>query len=233
MSDTNLGVNAAGSPDKYLDGESVSVSGTAVFRSRLRVAGSGASELAGVKNATPGSTEYGVVTRLAPDADGVTNATGGNVAHDAADSGNPIKTGGKARSAFPAAVAASDRVDQFFDLFGRPVTLPYTNPENVITGTGALTGTVSTQVVAAQGAGTKAQISEVTLASNGTVASIVELLDGTTIKHYAAVGATPGPGQAIPFVVPLPISANGTMMARCQTAPGGTVYVSAVGFKHT
>jgi hypothetical protein len=36
MSDTNLGVVGAGSPDKYLDGEQVTVGGTAVFRSRTR-----------------------------------------------------------------------------------------------------------------------------------------------------------------------------------------------------
>jgi hypothetical protein len=43
----------------------------------------------------------------------------GNVAHDAADSGNPLKIGGVARDAHPAAVAAGDRVDGLYDLIGR------------------------------------------------------------------------------------------------------------------
>lgn len=43
----------------------------------------------------------------------------GDVAHDAADSGNPIKIGGRARSAVGTSVANNDRVDAYFDLEGR------------------------------------------------------------------------------------------------------------------
>lgn len=42
----------------------------------------------------------------------------GNVAHDAADSGNPLKVGGKAYTSAPAAVADGDRVDQAMTLRG-------------------------------------------------------------------------------------------------------------------
>lgn len=42
----------------------------------------------------------------------------GNVAHDAADSGNPIKTGGKANAAEPAAVSENDRANMSVDLYG-------------------------------------------------------------------------------------------------------------------
>ena len=45
----------------------------------------------------------------------------GDVAHDAADSGNPIKVGGKARSSAPSDVANGDRVDAYFDQKGRLV----------------------------------------------------------------------------------------------------------------
>lgn len=49
----------------------------------------------------------------------------GNVAHDAADSGNPVKIGGKARTSAPTAVANGDRVDAYFDSAGRQaVTVP-------------------------------------------------------------------------------------------------------------
>lgn len=46
----------------------------------------------------------------------------GNVAHDAVDSGNPIKTGGKAllnKDALPTAVASGDRADAMTDEWGR------------------------------------------------------------------------------------------------------------------
>lgn len=45
----------------------------------------------------------------------------GDVAHDAADAGEPVKIGGKAATAWPAAVANADRCDAMFDKFGRQV----------------------------------------------------------------------------------------------------------------
>jgi len=47
----------------------------------------------------------------------------GNVAHDAADTGNPVKVGGRATAAAPAAVANGDRSDFFTDLLGSLRTL--------------------------------------------------------------------------------------------------------------
>jgi hypothetical protein len=41
------------------------------------------------------------------------------VAHDAVDSGDPLKIGGKASTAAPAAVSVNDRVNAWFDLNGR------------------------------------------------------------------------------------------------------------------
>ena len=44
--------------------------------------------------------------------------TEGNVAHDAVDSGNPVKIGGKASTTTPTAVAAGDRVDAWYTTTG-------------------------------------------------------------------------------------------------------------------
>jgi hypothetical protein len=52
----------------------------------------------------------------------VSTLTGGNVAHDGVDAGNPHKIGGKASSTLPTDVSANDRVDALFDLKGRLVT---------------------------------------------------------------------------------------------------------------
>lgn len=57
--------------------------------------------------------------------DGIVRIVNGNVAHDAADSGNPLKIGGKARTSRPAAVAASDRVDAWLDQYGAVWTNPH------------------------------------------------------------------------------------------------------------
>lgn len=53
--------------------------------------------------------------------DSIKKIVSGDVAHDAADSGNPIKIGGKAASSAPAAVSAGDRVNAYFDTAGRLV----------------------------------------------------------------------------------------------------------------
>jgi hypothetical protein len=45
----------------------------------------------------------------------------GDVAHDAADSGAPVKIGGKAAASAPSAVSSGDRVDAYFDTYGRLV----------------------------------------------------------------------------------------------------------------
>ena len=47
---------------------------------------------------------------------------GGEVAHDAADSGNPAKIGGKALTALPTAVTTAARVNALFDEYGRLYT---------------------------------------------------------------------------------------------------------------
>ncbi len=47
----------------------------------------------------------------------------GSVAHAAADSGNPVKVGGKARTANPAAVTDGQRVDAGFDKLGRQLVV--------------------------------------------------------------------------------------------------------------
>jgi len=55
---------------------------------------------------------------------GLSTATTGNTAHDAADAGNPVKIGFKARTANPTAVAANDRTDAYSDTVGRQIIRP-------------------------------------------------------------------------------------------------------------
>jgi len=73
---------------------------------------------------------------------GTTNGTvpAGNVAHDAADSGNPVKMGAKATSSAPSAVASGDRSNLYTDTFGSlrviqtdsaGAVLDYTTPADI------------------------------------------------------------------------------------------------------
>lgn len=48
-------------------------------------------------------------------------AVGGGTAHDAVDSGNPVKFGGKVATSTPTPVADGDRVNAWFDSYGRQI----------------------------------------------------------------------------------------------------------------
>jgi hypothetical protein len=158
-------------------------------------------------------------------------AAAGDVAHDGADAGNPVKTGGKAVSAEPAVVAASDRANFITDLVGKQIVLPYANPENFIRGTtGAITDTTSTELIAAQAAGVRSYITSITVTnSHATVGTFVKILDGSTIiwEGYAAAG---GGGFSISLPVPLRGSTATAVNAQPVTT-GANVIVSVAGYK--
>jgi len=87
----------------------------------------GAAEAQTIKGQTPSP---GVVKPVQVDANGYlilspTSETEveGDVAHDAADAGNPVKIGGKGSASAPAAVTDGDRVNAYFDRNGRLVIL--------------------------------------------------------------------------------------------------------------
>ena len=81
----------------------------------LRIGASGGSvaQTYGAGNSDAGTQRVVVAT------DQATVAVDGNVSHDAADSGDPVKIGGVARTANPTAVANGDRVDAYCDDNGR------------------------------------------------------------------------------------------------------------------
>src|SRR4249920_1918975 len=77
----------------------------------------------GVYESSPGSITDGDMGIGAVDINGrlkvSVDASTLDVAHDAADSGNPVKVGSKAANALPTAVANNDRANAISDLFGR------------------------------------------------------------------------------------------------------------------
>lgn len=171
--------------------------------------------------------------------DAALNATAagvqGDVAHDAVDAGNPVKQGLHARSAFPTSVAADDRVDSFGDLSGRPVTAPYTNPENIVSGaiTSAMTGTTSTLLVAAPGSGLRNYITTIIIsnahASVGTDVIIQDGSGGTTLLTIPAAAVYGG--AVINLPVPLRQPTTNTALYCANVTTGASVKASAVGYK--
>jgi hypothetical protein len=97
-----------------LDAEELTVSSATVKRERMQVTGTTAAAIQAVTNADPSASEYGSAMRLV-----------GQVAHDAADIGSPVKIGGKALTDEAAVSASGDRVDAWFSPSGGLFTHPY------------------------------------------------------------------------------------------------------------
>ena len=180
-----------------------------------------------------GSNNIGDVDIASGTVTTVTTLTGGGVAHDSADSGNPHKVGGRARTSDVTAVANDDRIDQIHDSLGAQVVRPYALHENLVSGaTSAITDTTSTSVIASAGASTRNYITSVLVTnSHATVGTTVTITDGSGgTALYRGYAAPVGGGFAVSFPTPLRGSAATAVHAVCGTT-GSNVYVSASGYK--
>lgn len=163
-----------------------------------------------------------------------TNTPVGNVAHDAADSGAPIKMGGRARSSEITAVANDDRSDFVTDLVGKQIVLPYANTENIVSGaiTTSMTGTTSTSLIAAPAAGLRNYITTIIVSNaHATVGTDVIIQDGnagTTLMTIPAAAVYGGAVINLPVPLRQPTTATAIFCANVTT--GASTKVSAVGF---
>lgn len=156
-------------------------------------------------------------------------ASAGDVAHDAADSGNPVKMGAKAKATLSGVtlVAADDRTDLFADLDGALITRPFAPLGGIVSGNASNTDGTSTQCIAAQAAGIKTYLTTIILTNTSATMTYVEIKDGTTAKLTIPVPATGGATVNLP--APLP----GTAATAWNFDPGAattTIYCSMVGF---
>jgi hypothetical protein len=145
-----------------------------------------------------------------------------------------VKVGGKAVSSEPAPVAAGDRANFLTDLVGKLITLPYANPENFINGaTAAMTGTTSTSLIAAPGAGLRNYITQLTVSnSHATVGTDIELQDGNGgTTFYVIPAAAVYGGAALTFPTPLKQPTANTALYVKNSVTGASTRVSASGYK--
>ncbi len=155
--------------------------------------------------------------------------------HDGADSGDPIKIGGRARSSEIAAVANNDRSDLLTDLVGKLIVLPYANPENFVSGciSSAMTGTTSTSLIAAPASGLRNYITQITVscahATQGTDILIQDGSGGTTL-YVIPAGAVYG-GAVLTFPTPLRQPTTATAIYCANVTTGSSTKVSASGYK--
>jgi hypothetical protein len=169
----------------------------------------------------------------------VPNVTG-NVANDAADSGNPVKVGGKAITTFPTAVAASDRTDFNTDTYGRQFarTGREAPAGNIWTGINVASANAQATVTkASAGTGIRNVCTgfTVTLASSSTTAPaaiqiIINLIDGAsggTTYLFRSVIALPATAGAQTSIV------RGNLWLPGTAATGMTLEFSAAGGANT
>jgi hypothetical protein len=155
------------------------------------------------------------------------------VAHDAADSGEPLKTGHKAVAGLSGItlVAAADRTDSYAGLDGAQYVRPHCGLEDIVSGVAAITDGSSTSVIASAGAGVKNYITSVMIANTSATAVTVDLRDGAagTVKATLPVPANTS-GVVCNYPIPLPFSAA-TAVCADPSAAASTVTVTLIGFK--
>jgi hypothetical protein len=101
-------------------------------------------------------------------------------------------------------------------------------PADMVSGTASATGTGTTSVIAAGGAGTFTYVTSLVVHNSGTADTFVAIKDGTTDRLILPAPAKGGAALSLPS--PLRLADN----AALQFASGAattTMYVSAVGFR--
>lgn len=142
----------------------------------------------------PLTTDENGLLRVTTAAGGPASSVGGDVAHDSADSGNPVKVGFKAMSANPTAVASADRVNGVADLVGRQLVRVGQPRDLVAHSYAQVVNTNETSVAPAGGVGVYHDLTHITMTNeNATTSTLVTLRDGTggntvMLVHLAARG---------------------------------------------
>ena len=164
----------------------------------------------------------------------VTTLSGGGVAHDGIDSGNPVKVGAKAVAALSTAtmVAAADRTDATSDLDGAIVVRPQFPLGDLlserVTDTGG-TSTAFTNFGAT--ASTRNYITAISVYNSSATAGYIDFRDGTAGSVLFTVAIPAGGGAVLGGDLPLFRTSTNTALAYDVSGALSTVYISVSGFK--
>jgi len=166
----------------------------------------------------------------------VSTLTGGGVAHDSPDSGNPLKTGARAVAGLSglAMVAANERTDSLAGLDGATFVRPDAGLEDVASGDQSNTDGSSFQVIAAPGAGVKTYLTDATCTNTSTTGVYVQIKSGTTTRWtlpVPAAGASDVNGVTRSWRFPLAPNAANEAWNFDPSAAVTTLICSANGFK--
>lgn len=163
-----------------------------------------------------------------------TRTVAGDVAHDSADSGNPVKVGGKAFSgANLTPVADGDRADLRVDTLGRVVTTPYQTRGHVAHQATTITNSTSeTTILTAGAAGIFHDLVSLIITNAGSDPVTVTIKDdtgGTTRATFALAGRG---GGVFTFPLPLTQAAAADNWTATLSVNTVTVHFVAVALKN-
>lgn len=183
--------------------------------------------------ASGGGVESGALrVTMASDSTGITPVVG-SVAHDSADSGKPVKIGGKARTTNPTAVADADRVDATYDDIGRAVVVPHAVRDLVgHQATTIASSSSETTIITAAGSGVFADLLSITLTNATATATLATLKDATTGTTRAIYAIAASGGITVSFPVPLPQATANNNWTITLSSGAVTVYIHAVYVKN-
>ena len=158
----------------------------------------------------------------------------GTVAHDAADSGAPVKVGARATNSVEGQtqVAQSDRTDILADLNGVVITRPYTTQEEIISERVSNTDGAATALTTfdAGGAGVHNYVTTIIVHNSSATDGYIDIRDGVAGAVLMTIPLPTLGGAVINLPVPLKGSAN-TALAFDVSAALTTVYLSLVGYQ--
>ena len=155
----------------------------------------------------------------------------GDIANDAADSGNPVKIGGVARTTNPTAVADGDRVDAMFDKLKKQVMILNGPRELDVDATTTITAsTTETTILAAGAAGVFHDLTVLWVANTSATDVRVDFRSATAgsvrFSLYCPAGNTVG------VVLPQPIrqaaAANNWTAQSSASVTDLRIYVAAI-----
>lgn len=176
-----------------------------------------------------GSAADGLTVNL-----GANNDITGNVAHDAADSGAPVKIGFKAEDAVATAtmVADGDRVDAIADLDGVQIIKHYASNKDLKSTTQSVTATTSTAATNFGAvASTKNFITNITVFNSSATDTYLKIQDGNGGTTFWVVPCPKGGGAVITFPTPLVQPTANTALYFAANAAVTTLFVSIAGFQ--
>jgi hypothetical protein len=157
----------------------------------------------------------------------------GGVAHDAADSGNPIKIGAAASTGLSGVtlVTTADRTNLYAGLDGALYVRPHCGLEDLVKGTTTISASTVAVTCLASVASIKQYVTHVSATNTSTVNAVVGLIDATTPAIMSWACPANYSGFISNFAVPLAPAAAGTKWALQTDTSLATVICNMAGFK--